>query len=40
MKVDETIQRYHKLRNSVLALIFWNIIIADIAIIWRAFNGG
>jgi len=39
MKLDETTQRYYKLRNSVLALIFWNIIIIDIALIWRAFNG-
>lgn len=39
MKLDETTQKYHKLRNSVLALIFWNIIVMDIALIWRAFNG-
>lgn len=39
MKLDETTQRYHKLRNGVLALIMWNIIIADIALLWRAFSG-
>lgn len=39
MKVDELTLRYHKLRNSVLALIFWNIIVLDVALIWRAFNG-
>ena len=39
MKLDETTQRYYKLRNSVMALIFWNIIFLDIALIWRAFNG-
>lgn len=40
MKVDETIKRYHKLRNGILALIFWNIIFLDIAIVYTAFNGG
>jgi hypothetical protein len=39
MKLDETMQRYHRLRNGVLSLIFWNIIVMDIALIWRAFNG-
>ena len=39
MKLNETTERYHKLRNSVLALIFWNIVVADIALIWRAFSG-
>ena len=39
MKLDEVTLKYHKLRNSVLALIFWNIIAIDIALIWRAFSG-
>jgi hypothetical protein len=29
--------RYKKLRNSVTALIFWNIILFDIALIYHAF---
>ena len=30
--------RYKKLRNSVFALIFWNIIVIDIALIYKAFT--
>ena len=30
--------RYKKLRNSVFALIFWNIIVIDIALIYKAFS--
>ena len=40
MKVDPVVERYHKLRNGVLALIFWNIIFLDIAIVYTALNGG
>lgn len=40
MKLDETTQRYHKLRNGVMALIFWNIVLFDIALVWRLFDGG
>jgi len=39
MKMNETTERYYKLRNSLIALVFWNIIIIDIALIWRAFSG-
>lgn len=40
MKLDETAQRFHKLRNGLMALVFWNIIFFDIAVIWMAYNGG
>jgi len=39
MKLDETTQRYYKLRNGLMALVFWNIIFFDIAVVWMAFNG-
>lgn len=39
MKLDRTTERYYKLRNGVLALIFYNIIVMDIALIWKLFNG-
>jgi len=39
MKMNETTERYYKLRNSLIALVFWNIIIVDIALIWRLFSG-
>ena len=39
MKLDETTQRYYKLRNGLMSLVFWNIIFFDIAVVWMAYNG-